>query len=91
MGQYDGAAIISEEEAFETLAQIVEVQELLSEGMVMTGYGTGASIDGEEHVCIAVGTEQGDHFVTEAVYAVSWLSVYCMDPAGGDWIPVGFG
>ena len=91
MGQYDGAAIISEQEAFDTLVEIVDVQELLAQGMVMTNYGVTENIDGEEHVCIAVGTDHGDQFVTEFLYAVSWLSVYCMDPIDGEWVPVGFG
>ena len=91
MGQYDGAAIISVQEAFDTLCEIYEVQDYLSQGMTLMDDGTTAWIDGEEHVCIALGTDHEDHFVTEFLYAVSWLSVYCMDPLSGDWIPVGFG
>ena len=91
MGQYDGAAMISEEEAFETLGQIVEVQDYLSQGMTMVSYGITETIDGEEHLCIELGTNHEDQFVTEQIYAVSWYSVYCMDSVYGDWIPVGFG
>lgn len=91
MGQYDGAAIISEQEAVDTLSQIIEVQELLAQGMVMASYGDTAYLDGEEHVCIAVGTDDGDQFVTEYLYAVSRLSVYSMDPVSGEWVIVGFG
>ncbi len=91
MGQYDGAAMISEMEAFDTLAEIAEVQDMISRGMVMTSFGDTEYLDGEEHLCIAVGTEHEDQFVTEFLYAVSWYSVYCMDPISGEWVPVGFG
>ena len=91
MGQYDGAAMISEAEAMDTLAQIAEVQDMLSQGMVMVSDGDTEYIDGEEHLCIAVGTDHKDQFVTEFLYAVSWYSVYCMDPMSGEWITVGFG
>jgi hypothetical protein len=91
MGQYDGAAIISEEEAFETLGEIAEVQDFLSQGMTMVSYGITETIDGEEHLCIELGTNYNGQFVSEQIYAVSWYSVYCMDPVSGGWIPVGFG
>lgn len=91
MGQYDGAAIISEEEALETLREIVEVQDALANGMALMSDGTTEYIDGEEHICIALGTDHEDHFVSEQFYAVSWYSVYRMDPVTGEWIAVGFG
>lgn len=91
MRQYDGAAIISQSEAFATLREIVEVQDSLLQGMNLMSYGTTASINGEEHVCLALVTHLEDCFVTERIYAVSWNSVYCMDSVSGEWLPVGFG
>ena len=91
MGQYDGAAMISEEEAVDMLCQIVEVQDALTSGMSMMIDGSTEFIDGEEHLCIAIGTEHAENFVREQLYAVSWLSVYRMDEMTGDWVAVGFG
>jgi len=91
MRQYDGAAMISEEEAVGTLCEIVEVQEALLTGMTLMVDGSTEYIDGEEHLCVALGTEQEENFVREQLYAVSWYSVYRMDTMTGDWIAVGFG
>lgn len=91
MGQYDGAAMISEEEAVDMLCQIVEVQDALMAGMSMMIDGSTEFIDGEEHLCIALGTEHEENFVREQFYAVSWYSVYRMDAVTGDWVAVGFG
>lgn len=91
MGQYDGAAIISEEEAFDMLCEIVEIQDALLAGMSLMSDDTTECIDGEEYVCIALGTEHDENFVREQLYAVSWYSVFRMDPMTGDWVIVGFG
>ena len=91
MGQYGGAAVISRQEAFDTLREIVEVQEYLSRGMSMKDCGITEWLNGEEHRHIVLGTGDGDAFAAEILYAVSFNSVYCTDPITGVWIPVGFG
>ena len=91
MGQYDGAAMISEEEAFDVLAEIYDVQSYIAQGMSMVSYGTTEYLDGEDHLLIELGTEYGNSFDTEFIYAVSWGSVYQLDGLNGEWIPVGFG
>ena len=91
MGQYDGAAMISEEEAFDVLTEIYDVQSYIAQGMSMVSYGTTEYLDGEDHLLIELGTEYGNSFDTEFIYAVSWGSVYQLDGLNGEWIPVGFG
>jgi len=91
MGQYGGAAVISRQEAFDTLREIVEVQEYLSRGMSMADTGITEWLNGEEYRRIVLGTGQGDSFAAQMLYAVSFGSVYCADSETGAWIPVGFG
>lgn len=90
-GQYDGAAMISEEEAFDVLDDIYDVQNYLTQGMSMVSYGTTEYLDGEAHLLIEVGFDYGNDFDTEFIYAVSWGSVYQLDFMTGEWSPVGFG
>ena len=89
--EYDGAAMISEEEAMEILREIYEVQEDLAQGMLLSPYGTTKYLDDAEHLCIAVGNDLGNRFETVWVYAVSYNSVYRLEDATGAWIPIGFG
>ena len=91
MGQYDGAAVISEEEAADILSEIYEVQEYLAQGMVMMFDGAAEWINEEYCICIALGTDHEDHFVREAYYAVSYFAVYRLNSATGVWEEVGFG
>jgi len=91
MGQYGGVAVISRQEAFDTLREIVEVQEYLSRGMSMADTGITEWLNGEEYRRIVLGTGQGDSFAAQMLYAVSFGSVYCADSETGAWIPVGFG
>ena len=73
------------------LCEIAEIQDALLAGMSLMSDGTTECIDGEEYVCIALGTEHDENFVREQLYAVSWYSVVRMDPMTGDWVIVGFG
>lgn len=91
MGQYDGAAVLNEMEAAQILSEIVEVQDYLSQGMVMLFDGITEWIDSEYCVCIALGTDNGETVVREIYYAVSDYSVYRLDPLTGNWEVVGFG
>jgi len=91
MGQYDGAAVITEEEAADLLREVYEVQEYLSQGMEMIFDGTAEWIDSEYCVCIALGTEHEDNFVREVYYAVTWDTIYRLDPVYNTWEIVGFG
>lgn len=89
--QYDGTAMISESEALETLREIVEVQDALLLGMKLKNDGTTVMIGGELHMCIGLGMYRDTGFAAERLYAVSWNSVYVMDPRLNDWVPVAFG
>ena len=89
--QYEGAAMISESEAMETLCEIVEVQDALLLGMSLKHDDTTVMIDGEVYVCIGLGVYRDTGFAAERLYAVSWNSVYAMDPLLQEWVPVGFG
>lgn len=92
MWQYDGAAIISLQEAFETLREIVEVQEYLAGGMEMMDDGTTVWLNSEEYRCFVLGTRDNNGvFTAKHRYAVSFRSVYRMDTQLNDWVPVGFG
>lgn len=91
MGQYDGTAVISEEEAAGILSEIYEVQEYLSQGMQMMFDGTSEWLDEEYCVCIALGTDHEENFVREAYYAVSYDTVYRLNSVTGAWEEVGFG
>lgn len=83
MGQYDGAAVISEEEAADILSEIYEVQEYLSQGMQMMFDGSSEWLDEEYCVCINLGTDHEEDFVREAYYAVSYDTVYQLNSVTG--------
>lgn len=81
-----------EQICFDTLNEIVEIQDYLMQGMSICYDNTTEIIDGEECYVFAVGTDHEDQFVREAYYAVSLdRSVYCLDPITGEWHTVAFG
>jgi len=81
-----------EQACFETLNEIVEVQDYIAQGMTVLMENSTEMINGEECYVFAIGTDHEEQFVREFYYAVSaGRSVYKMDPITGEWQTVAFG
>ena len=84
--------MMSEEEVFSVLADYDEVQGYLQQGMTMLMDGSTEEIEGVTCQLVTLGTDNGEHFVAEHLYAVSELgNVYWYDMTSEIWMMLAFG
>lgn len=89
---YSRKAMMSEEEVFSVLADYDEVQGYLQQGMTMQMDGSTEEIEGVTCQLVLLGTDDGELFTPEHLYAVSDLgSAYWYDTTNEVWALLAFG
>ena len=89
---YSRKAMLSEEEAFSLLADYEEVQGYLQQGMIMQMNGSTEEIEGVTCQLVQLGTDDGELFTSEHLYAVSDLGfAYRYDTSDEAWVLLAFG
>ena len=75
-------------DAAERLMEIEQIRYSLSIGMSLLETGDIEEIGGETCTLVALGTDSGDAFIREELFAVGARSVYFYDPIGDTWCPI---
>ena len=75
-------------DAAERLMEIEQIRYSLSIGMSLMETGDTEEIGGETCKLIALGTDSGDAFIREELFAVGDSSIYFYDPIGDAWCPI---
>lgn len=95
-GCYDFSVYTTDaDEAVEAARSVIEatdeVSDAMKSGMTLLQTGDTVTVDGNECVVFALGTDNGDSFVRERIYAVSGGTVYSYDVVSDAWQILGAG